>query len=100
MGKDNPDPRNDSLISTDRIQKVKEAFDKGRIDGDLSDTVSIDTNDDGMLDTVGIDLTGDGEIDTIIVDSNHDGRLDTIAEDTTGDGIFDSKLTKSKKSAG
>jgi hypothetical protein len=45
-------------------------------------------------------MTGDGEIDTIIVDSNHDGCLDTIAEDTTGDGIFDSKLTKSKKSAG
>ncbi|HHZ69681.1 MAG TPA: hypothetical protein EYO51_05275 [Methylococcaceae bacterium] len=97
MGKDKQGTENDSLISADRIQKVKETFDKGRIDGDLSNTVSIDTNDDGRLDTVGVDMTGDGEIDTIIIDSNHDGRLDTIAEDTTGDGTFDSKLTIKKK---
>ena len=97
MGAGNGGKKNDPVITNERLKKVKDAFKEGKFDSGSGDTVSLDTNGDGMVDTVGVDMSGDGEIDTVVVDTNHDGRLDTIAEDTTGDGVFDSQLSTRKK---
>ena len=95
MAEDNNDKENELPIADERIQKVKEVFE--RLEGESGGTVSLDTNDDGNIDTIGVDITRDGEMDTIVADTTHDGHLDVIVEDTTGDGDFDAKLETRKK---
>jgi hypothetical protein len=95
MAEDNDDKENELPIADERIQKVKEVFE--RLEGEPGGTVSLDTNDDGNIDTIGVDVTGDGEMDTIVADTTHDGHLDVIVEDTTGDGDFDANLVTRKK---
>jgi len=101
MAEDNNDKENELPITGERIQKVKEAFEllEGESGGTVSldtNTVSLDTNNDGNIDTIGVDDTGDGEMDTVVADTTHDGHLDVIVQDTTGDGTFDDKFETRK----
>ncbi|MBT7108278.1 MAG: hypothetical protein HN942_04400, partial [Methylococcales bacterium] len=64
MAEDNNDKENELPITGERIQKVKEVFE--RLEEKSGGTVSLDTNNDGNIDTIGVDDTGDGEMDTVV----------------------------------
>lgn len=78
---------------------MSDAFDP--MDDDFSNSLSMDTDGDGILDTVLSDTTGDGIVDTAYIDTTGDGLLDTvitqdhltgasaIARDLDGDGVVD-----------